>query len=90
MIKNINECFSSQLYNDQSINIALTYQKNLNADFGGTELMQPLRDMYNSPLSSDYTRVAFLLTDGDVGNQDEVDVYMIGDHFMWSLGNGFS
>ena len=36
------------------------------ADFGGTEILEPVRDIIKKPVVKGYSRYVFLITDGDV------------------------
>jgi uncharacterized protein with von Willebrand factor type A (vWA) domain len=42
------------------------------ADLGGTEIFRPLAEIINSPKLLNYDRVVFLITDGQVNNEDGV------------------
>ncbi|KAM7534573.1 hypothetical protein Aperf_G00000111989 [Anoplocephala perfoliata] len=60
---------------EASINEALEYQRNLEADMGGTEVLPVLEAIYSSGLvgSSDcWRREIIFLTDGDVVNHSEI------------------
>ncbi|XP_069107151.1 von Willebrand factor A domain-containing protein 5A-like isoform X1 [Argopecten irradians] len=63
---------SSKKYKEKSLKEALKLQKGLDANLGGTELLQPLESLYAQPLHSTTFRQVFLLTDGDVSNTNQV------------------
>ena len=44
----------------------------LNADYGGTEILQPLQAILASAPVPGYARQVFVLTDGEVSNTKEV------------------
>jgi hypothetical protein len=51
---------------------ASAYAQQLQADLGGTELLQPLRHIFDQPLTEGYRRAVFVLTDGQVSNTQSV------------------
>jgi hypothetical protein len=56
---------------DDKVGQSLRYLKNTEADLGGTELLNPLKKIYSTePVFKD--RVIFLLSDGEVGNEEEI------------------
>ncbi|KAA0188561.1 von Willebrand factor A domain-containing protein 5A [Fasciolopsis buskii] len=60
-------------YDINSVRRALDYQRGLNADMGGTEVLPALREAFRPPLTgAGWYRQIIFLTDGDVGNADEV------------------
>ncbi len=52
-------------YNDKNVEHALSLIKNFKADFGGTEIYQPLQSAIDKLQSSGPKKI-FLLTDGEV------------------------
>ncbi len=51
----------------------LTYQTKMDADMGGTNVLDALKSIYDKPVTGDgWYRHLIFLTDGDVYNQDEV------------------
>ncbi|KAH8852866.1 von Willebrand factor A domain-containing protein 5A [Schistosoma japonicum] len=60
-------------YSEDSLNAAMNYQKDLNADMGGTEAYNALKSaLHSSPSGEGWFKQIIFLTDGDVGNADEV------------------
>ena len=63
----------STQYDDQSLSIASNHIAAMSADFGGTEVLPPLKASLQAEKRKEVaTRQIFLLTDGDVGNGEEV------------------
>ena len=63
---------TSELYNDESVEKACNHAQNLQADLGGTEILEPLKWVFKQPLIKGAPRQVFLLTDGEVGNTQQV------------------
>lgn len=61
-----------QEYNEENLKLALDYQQAIEADLGGTEILQPLKDLYSKSVKDGYGRYIFLMTDGEVSNVNEV------------------
>ena len=59
-------------YNTTNMNIALKLLENVRADMGGTEIYQPIQWAFNSNFHPNYQRNIFLLTDGQVSNEDSI------------------
>jgi len=55
-------------YNQQHLDEAITHVKNIQADFGGTELLLPLEHIFKEPSLPGISRQLFILTDGSVSN----------------------
>jgi len=63
----------SQLYNDQTLAEAKAHVDQMEANFGGTEILEPLRDIFSQKqTSTTHYRQVFLLTDGGVSNSAQV------------------
>jgi hypothetical protein len=63
---------TSQPYEEVHLEKALKHVKKLSANLGGTELLAPLRSVYNQRGEPGYSRQIFVLTDGEVSNTEEV------------------
>uniref|UniRef100_A0A672SCM2 VWFA domain-containing protein n=1 Tax=Sinocyclocheilus grahami TaxID=75366 RepID=A0A672SCM2_SINGR len=59
-------------YNQDTMDQALKKVKEMQADMGGTEILQPLKHIYNLRYHPDHPRQLFVFTDGEVGNTKEV------------------
>ncbi|XP_031572137.1 von Willebrand factor A domain-containing protein 5A-like [Actinia tenebrosa] len=62
----------SEVYSDSSVDVACSHAQSMQADLGGTEILRPLQDVFSEPLIKGYPRQVFLLTDGEVGNTQQV------------------
>lgn len=63
---------ASRRYTDETKAAGLAWVDTLAADRGGTELMGPLRNILCQPALPGCFRQVFLLTDGEVSNDDDV------------------
>lgn len=63
---------NSQLYNDKNLEEATQLAETMKADLGGTEILAPLEWVFSQPLVKGHPRQLFLLTDGEVGNTQQV------------------
>ena len=63
---------SSEPYTEATVKKALGYISGINADLGGTEVLAPLKDIYRSTVALGLNRQVILITDGEVGNEEEV------------------
>ncbi len=61
-----------QPLNDQTLKQALAHVSQIQPDMGGTALLEPLEIAFEEPASSEFPRVVFVLTDGNVENTEEV------------------
>ncbi len=59
-------------YDTGSAKKAITYVEKIDADLGGTEVLSPIRDICAQEIPADVRRDVILVTDGEVGNEDEV------------------
>jgi von Willebrand factor A domain-containing protein 5 len=59
-------------YEEENLERALRYQREIDADMGGTEVLDPLKHVFSKSVPKGFARQVFLITDGDVGNTDEV------------------
>ena len=63
----------STKYSDSSLNNALSHVKQMSANYGGTEIYSPLRDIFQQDEpAKGYLRQIFVLTDGEVGNAPSI------------------
>ncbi|XP_016388547.1 von Willebrand factor A domain-containing protein 5A-like [Sinocyclocheilus rhinocerous] len=62
----------SVVYKQKTMNQALKKVKEMQADMGGTEILQPLKHIYSQRCHPDHPRQLFVFTDGEVGNTKEV------------------
>ncbi|XP_052101766.1 von Willebrand factor A domain-containing protein 5A-like [Mytilus californianus] len=85
----------SEEYNEKTLKDALVLQKHLDANMGGTEILRPLTQIYQQMAKSAYRRQIFLLTDGEVGNTNEV-ISLVKQNatntrvFTFGIGEGVS
>ena len=64
---------SSQPYYQETMEKATRFAEKMQVDFGGTELLAPLRSIFKQQSqSSGLPRQVFILTDGSVSNTDSV------------------
>ena len=68
-------------YNKENISKLMDLIRNLNANKGGTNLYEPLSDIYNNPIYKKYEMIKhiFLLTDGEITNKEKT-LNLIGSH----------
>nr|XP_024660681.1 von Willebrand factor A domain-containing protein 5A-like [Maylandia zebra] len=59
-------------YSQQTMEEALKKVEQMEADLGGTEILQPLKHIYSQPYIPNQPRQLFVFTDGEVGNTKEV------------------
>ena len=62
----------SRKYNDFTLSDAKNHVKYMSANFGGTEIYDPLKAIFKEPYFPGYARKIFLLTDGEVSNTDSI------------------
>ena len=63
---------SGMVYDERSLNAALNYLARIDADLGGTEVLAPLKAICTEPLPAGVSRDVVLITDGEVGNEDDM------------------
>lgn len=70
------KCFSDSImgYNENSLNAARNWVNKLDADMGGTEIFNPIKHIIKTQTT--LTQDVILLTDGEVGNQEEIINYL--------------
>ena len=59
-------------YNQKNMEIAVEHANDLKADLGGTELFDPLEDIFSHAPMKGMPRRVFVLTDGSVSNTESV------------------
>ncbi|XP_040277163.1 von Willebrand factor A domain-containing protein 5A-like isoform X2 [Bufo bufo] len=59
-------------YTQQSMHDAVEKVNQMQADLGGTEILEPLKKIYETAGRPDHPRQVFIFTDGEVGNTKEV------------------
>jgi von Willebrand factor A domain-containing protein 5 len=62
----------SVVYNEENLKIAVNLISSFDADMGGTEILEPLKDLVSVLDNKDLPRCLYLLTDGAVSNTEEV------------------
>uniref|UniRef100_A0A3Q4MV82 von Willebrand factor A domain-containing protein 5A-like n=1 Tax=Neolamprologus brichardi TaxID=32507 RepID=A0A3Q4MV82_NEOBR len=78
-------------YSQQTMEEALKKVEQMEANLGGTEILQPLKHIYSQPCIPNQPRQLFIFTDGEVGNTKEViDLVKTnsGSHRCFSFGIG--
>ncbi|KAK7117260.1 hypothetical protein R3I94_022728 [Phoxinus phoxinus] len=81
----------SVVYNQDTMDEALKRVKEMRADLGGTEILEPLKHIYSQPCKPNHPRQLFIFTDGEVGNTKEVlDLvkHHVHSHRCFSFGIG--
>ncbi|XP_073536453.1 von Willebrand factor A domain-containing protein 5A-like isoform X2 [Phyllobates terribilis] len=70
---NFESFFSESIeYTQQSLDDAVEKVNQMQADLGGTEILEPLQKIYKTAGRPDHPRQLFIFTDGEVGNTKEV------------------
>uniref|UniRef100_A0A8C2DDW5 Uncharacterized protein n=1 Tax=Cyprinus carpio TaxID=7962 RepID=A0A8C2DDW5_CYPCA len=85
----------SVVYKQKTMDQALKRVKEMKADMGGTEILQPLKHIYSQRCHPDHPRQLFVFTDGEVFNTKEVlDLVKSHAHshrcFSFGIGEGAS
>ncbi|KAK7076687.1 von Willebrand factor A domain-containing protein 5A, partial [Halocaridina rubra] len=62
----------SQIFTENTFQKSIMLQKSMEANLGGTEILQPLKYVYSQPLKPGHGRQIILLSDGEVMNVDQV------------------
>jgi Ca-activated chloride channel homolog len=62
----------SKPYTQDHLDTAVNYLSTVDADLGGTELLAPLRDIYDTRIAEGSSRKVILITDGEIGNEQAV------------------
>ncbi|XP_069390552.1 von Willebrand factor A domain-containing protein 5A-like isoform X3 [Paralichthys olivaceus] len=78
-------------YSEKSLEEALKIVEAIQADLGGTEILEPLKHIYSQPCIPNQPRQLFVFTDGEVCNTKEV-INLVkknsGSHRCFSFGIG--
>ncbi|XP_042269581.1 von Willebrand factor A domain-containing protein 5A-like isoform X2 [Thunnus maccoyii] len=82
-------------YSEKTIEEALKKVEEMDADLGGTEILEPLKHIYSQPCIPSQPRQLFVFTDGEVENTKEV-INLVRDNsgshrcFSFGIGEGAS
>jgi hypothetical protein len=63
-------------YNNQSRDTSLSQITNFSSNYGGTDILTPLRMAFTLPQKANTKKRIFLLTDGTVSNGNEIKNYV--------------
>ncbi|XP_030601325.1 von Willebrand factor A domain-containing protein 5A-like isoform X2 [Archocentrus centrarchus] len=78
-------------YSQKTMKKALKKVEQMEANLGGTEILQPVKHIYSQPCIPNQPRQLFVFTDGEVGNTKEV-IDLVkknsGSHRCFSFGIG--
>ncbi|KAG9280765.1 von Willebrand factor A domain-containing protein 5A-like isoform X9 [Astyanax mexicanus] len=82
-------------YTEETMDQAVKRVKEMKSDMGGTEILEPLRNIYSQQCIPNHPRQVFIFTDGEVGNTKDVLqlVRNNADHhrcFSFGIGEGAS
>ncbi|XP_076863114.1 von Willebrand factor A domain-containing protein 5A-like [Brachyhypopomus gauderio] len=86
---------NSVKYSQETLDQAVQRVKQMQADMGGTEILQPLKHIYSQPCIPNHPRQVFIFTDGAVWNTKEV-LQLVGSNaeshrcFSFGIGEGAS
>ena len=59
-------------YNENTLRAAKNHVDEMTANYGGTEIYDPLVEIFDEKVVKNYARQVFLLTDGAVYNADDI------------------
>ncbi|XP_029027092.1 von Willebrand factor A domain-containing protein 5A-like [Betta splendens] len=82
-------------YSEKTMEEALKKVEGMQADLGGTEILQPLKHIYNQPCVPNQPRQLFVFTDGEVWNNKEI-LHLVKENasshrcFSFGIGEGAS
>ncbi|XP_029026307.1 von Willebrand factor A domain-containing protein 5A-like [Betta splendens] len=82
-------------YSEKTMEEALKKVEGMKADLGGTEILQPLKHIYNQPCVPNQPRQLFVFTDGEVWNNKEI-LHLVKENasshrcFSFGIGEGAS
>ena len=80
-------------YNQESMELATSLANNLQADMGGTNILNALKIVFNTQIRDGRAVQIFLLTDGEVSDREDTIKYMAGKRdlsriFGLGIGDG--
>ncbi|KAK5582215.1 hypothetical protein RB653_003798 [Dictyostelium firmibasis] len=83
----------SRMYDDNSLAAVNAYVSNIDANLGGTELLQPIRDILSKENDPEYPRQLFILTDGAVSDRSNLIDFVSKESkttriFTYGIGSG--
>ncbi|KAN0028070.1 hypothetical protein ACTFIV_009899 [Dictyostelium citrinum] len=67
---------TSKHYNDETLEKASQYIKRIDANLGGTELLEPIVDILSNESDPEFPRQVFILTDGEISDRDKLIDYV--------------
>ncbi|KAM9992596.1 hypothetical protein ACTFIY_010048 [Dictyostelium cf. discoideum] len=67
---------TSKHYNDETLQKASEYINRIDANLGGTELLEPIVDILSKESDPEFPRQVFILTDGEISNRDKLIDYV--------------
>ncbi len=76
---------------DEAVEEAIETVSTFDADMGGTEILGPIKAVYQQPQIEDRQKILFVLTDGQVSNTKEILSFVANNsrfHRVFSLGIG--
>ena len=73
----------SKAYSKETLDQALELQTSMSANMGGTEILNPLKAVFEKAPTPGMPRQVFLITDGEVGNTHQVQIiHMYGCYLI--------
>ena len=77
-------------YNKKNIELTCKLINQFKANFGGTNIFSPMKDILQEGIKPEYPRFVFLMTDGCVQNEKKVInlVEKINKHKVYAIGIG--
>jgi Ca-activated chloride channel family protein len=79
-------------YSGENLKKMLNWLKEVDANLGGTEVLGPLKEIYQQRVPDGYSREVILITDGQIGNESEImDLIRNGDRGsrLFTVGIGY-
>ena len=72
MLFNSTTTLMTLVYNESTAKQAEDFARTIQADLGGTELLEPLKYLKDHPPAHSQSRQVFILTDGEISNTNQV------------------